>query len=199
MKVERVDAGQGLADPWGQAWSALPATTVALNPVDYEAQPNRYIRAAWKDRPYGQTVEARVAAASDGDRLYIRVEWPDDPRPNAEFQDAASAIFPMNGTGALATMGDPEKPLALWFWEDGRPSPLRLVSRGPGVFRKDDGSELSARGACNNGAWGVVFAGPEAVAGKGKVGVAIWNGSNEERGGLAAVSQDWLQLETAEE
>jgi steroid C-25 hydroxylase gamma subunit len=196
MNVETVDVGEALADPWSAAWKHVSSEAVPLGPVDYDAQPNAYIRAAWKDRPYGQTVEARVGAAQAGGRLYVRLEWPDDPSPNAEFPDAAGAVFPMNGSGALATMGDTEKPLALWFWEDGRSSPLRLIARGPGVFSKDDAGELSASGSCSDGAWGVVFAGPASMAGKGKLGIAIWNGSNEERAGLAAVSKDWLSLET---
>jgi steroid C-25 hydroxylase gamma subunit len=195
MRVEKVNQGGGLTDPSAAAWSAVEPTRVALAPISLDVQPTEYIREAWKDRAFGQTPEAQLAAASDGERLYLRVEWQDDAQPNAEFQDAVGAVFPTNGTGALATLGDAEKPVALWFWEHGRPSPLRLISRGPGRFRKDDGAELSAVGALKDGRWSVVFSGPASVAAKGKVGLAVWNGSNDERAGLAAVSQEWLPLE----
>src|SRR5690606_7463453 len=113
-----------------------------------------------KDRDYGRTPDARVAAATDGNRLYLRIDWEDDPRPNGEFQDAVGAIFPTNGTGVLATLGTDDKPLGLWFWEHGRPAPLALLSRGPGVFRRDDGNQLAAQGVLNDGRWSVVISGP---------------------------------------
>ena len=46
-----------------------------------------------------------------------------------------------------------------------------------------------------NGRWSVVLSGPADVAQKRKVALAVWNGSRDERAGLAAVSQEWLPLE----
>lgn len=184
-----------LADPASEAWQSVEDVPVALAPVALEAQPTEYIREAWKDRDYGQTAEAHVKAASDGERLYLRVEWADDPAPNREFQDAVSAIFPTNGSGVLATMGTAEKPLALWFWEDGRPGPLRLISSGPGVVAKDRSDGLAATGKLVDGRWSVVLAGPADAGQKQKVAFAVWNGSKDERAGLAAVSREWLPLE----
>lgn len=194
MKVAKL-AGK-LADPASAEWGSVDPVQIPLAPVALEVQPTEYIREAWKDRDYGQTAEAAVKAASDGDRLYIRVEWADDPKPNREFQDAVSAIFPTNGSGVLATLGDDTKPLALWFWENGRPGPLNLVSHGPGVFRKEDGAGLGATGVLADGRWSVVLSGPAGISAKGKVGLAVWNGSNDERAGLAAVSREWLPLES---
>ncbi|MBK6318490.1 MAG: hypothetical protein IPI33_04475 [Dehalococcoidia bacterium] len=193
MKVAKLTGA--LADPAAAAWQSVENVRVSLAPVALEAQPTEYIREAWRDRDYGQTAEAQVKAASDGDRLYLRVEWADDPVPNHEFQDAVSAIFPTNGSGVLATMGDAEKPLALWFWEQGRPGPLRLISSGPGVVTKDATANLGANGVLANGRWSVVLSGPADVAQKRKVALAVWNGSRDERAGLAAVSQEWLPLE----
>ncbi len=193
MKVAKLTGA--LADPAAAALQSVENVRVSLAPVALEAQPTEYIREAWRDRDYGQTAEAQVKAASDGDRLYLRVEWADDPVPNHEFQDAVSAIFPTNGSGVLATMGDAEKPLALWFWEQGRPGPLRLISSGPGVVTKDATANLGANGVLANGRWSVVLSGPADVAQKRKVALAVWNGSRDERAGLAAVSQEWLPLE----
>lgn len=193
MKVAKLSGA--LADPAGAEWQSVPDVRVPLAPVALEAQPTEYIRESWKDRDYGQTAEAQVKAASDGQRLYVRVEWADDPAPNREFQDAVSAIFPTNGSGVLATLGDAEKPLALWFWEQGRPGPLRLLSSGPGVVKKDPEANLGAKGVLADGRWSVVLSGPADVLQKQKLGLAIWNGSRDERAGLAAVSQEWLPLE----
>lgn len=193
MKVANVKGA--LADPSAAEWQSLADVRVALAPVALEAQPTEYIREAWKDRDYGQTAEASVKAASDGSRLYIRVEWADDPAPNREFQDAVSAIFPTNGSGVLATLGDAEKPLSLWFWENGRPGPMQLVSSGPGVVKKAASGGLGANGVLNDGRWSVVLSGPAEAAQKRKLALAVWNGSKDERAGLAAVSQEWLPLE----
>jgi len=193
MKVAKL-AGT-LADPAAPAWQSVENVSVPLAPVALEAQPTEYIREAWKDRDYGQTAQAEVKAASDGARLYLRVEWADDPVPNREFQDAVGAIFPTNGSGVLATMGNAEKPLALWFWEDGRPGPLRLISSGPGVVVKDASADLGAAGVLAGGRWSVVLSGPLDVTEKRKLALAVWNGSKDERAGLAAVSQEWLPLE----
>lgn len=193
MKVAKLSGS--LADPSSAAWGSAETVSVSLAPVALEVQPTAYIRETWANRDYGQTAKAEIKAASDGDRLYLRVEWADDPVPNREFQDAVSAIFPTNGSGVLATLGNEEKPLALWFWEQGRPGPLRLISTGPGVVEKDNEAALGASGVLADGRWSVVLSGPAAVAEKRKVALAVWNGSNEERAGLAAVSREWLPLE----
>lgn len=190
MKVAKVNAGADLADPASQAWSSVAPEAVALGPVALAAQPTEYIREAWANRPYGKTAEAKVAAATDGSKLFVRVEWADDAAPNTEFQDAVGAVL---GDGSLATLGDANSPLALWYWENGRGA-MNLVARGPGVFTKATAGAVSGAGASNGGKWAVVLSGPAAAA-KGKIGIAVWNGSNNERAGLAAVSRAWLPLE----
>lgn len=195
MKVAKLPAGSGLADPGAPGWKNVAAETVALAPVPLAAQPNAYIQEAWKGREFGKTAQARVSAASDGAKLYVRLEWADDARPHGEFQDAAGALFPLNGGGSLSTLGSGDSPVAIWFWENGRPSALSLTSRGPGVRRPADGG-VEGSGALANGTWAVVLAGPAAAASGGKLGVAVWNGSNDERAGIAAVSRDWLSLES---
>jgi len=189
MKVAKVNAGTDLADPAAPAWSSVAAEAVALAPVALAAQPTEYIRVAWANRPYGKTAEAKVAAASDGSKLYVRVEWADDAKPNTEFQDAVGAVL---GDGSLATLGDANSPLTLWYWENGRGA-LNLTAKGPGIFSKA-GAGVTGTGANGNGKWAAVLSGPASAA-KGKLGVAVWNGSNEERAGLAAVSRAWLALE----
>lgn len=192
MKVVTVPGGAGLKDPGSDAWKAAGGQSVALGAIPLEKQPTAYIREAWAAKPYGQTPKVDVAAASDGERIYVRLEWADDVRPNGEFQDAAGAMF---GSGALATMGDESAPIDLWYWEHGRDEALNLSSRGPGVVRKQEASNIDARAVLADGRWSVVLSGPAASAASGRLGVAVWNGSNEERAGLGAISQDWLTLE----
>jgi DMSO reductase family type II enzyme heme b subunit len=192
MKVARI-AGT-LADPSAPEWSSVQAASVSLAPVALQAQPTEYIRQAWQDRPYGRTAGATVAAASDGERLYLRVEWPGGEGTGKEFHDAVGAVFAGSAPDGLETLGTAANPLPMWFWEDGRPAPLALVSRGPGVVRRA-GDGVSAKAARGGGGWSVVLSGPASAAAGGRVGIAVWDGTNDERAGLAAVSTQWLPLE----
>ncbi len=195
MKVATQSNANGeLADPASSAWSAVPAEVVSLAPVDLAKQATAYIREAWKDRKYGTTGSVSVAAASDGSDLFVRLEWADDEKPNGEFQDAAGVIFPAAAGSPVETLGSQDKAVGIWFWEQGRDAPLDLVSKGPGVVRKT-GAELGAKAALANGRWSVVLRGPASAAQHGQVGVAVWNGSAGERGGLGAVTQQWIPLE----
>ncbi len=195
MKVAKLAAGAGLEDPAGAGWKEVAGETVVLSPVPLDEQPNAYIQEAWQGRAYGETPEAKVAAASDGARLYVRVEWKDDGAANGEFQDAAGAMFPLSGGGAVGSMGSADSPVGLWFWEDGRPQALDIVSSGPGVFKRQEG-DVAGAGSLSDGVWSVVLSGPASASSAGGLGVAIWNGSNDERAGLAAVSREWVTLES---
>jgi DMSO reductase family type II enzyme heme b subunit len=184
-----------LTNPGSPAWGEVPAIEVSLKPVALAAQPVEYIRETWAGRPYGQTSRATVAAATARDRLYVRVEWEDDEAPNREFQDAAAVVF--DGTGGdIATLGSAAHPVALWYWEHGRQAPLHLISRGPGVVSKDSTGAPTAAAVLAGKRWAVVFSGPAGGVGQRRIGVALWNGSNNERGGLAAVTPEWLPLES---
>ena len=170
---------------------------VALGAIPVSAQPTAYIREAWAKRPYASTSSARVAAASDGERLYVRIEWADDAKPNGEFQDAAAAVFPGAANGPIETLGSAAAPVGMWYWQQGRDEALNLTSHGPGAVRKDGEGAVAGSAESANGRWSVVLSGPVSAVKGGKLGVVVWNGSNEERAGLGAVSQGWLGLEQA--
>ena len=195
MKVATMNGAAGeLESPASAAWSSVRSEQVTLGAIPVASQPTAYIRETWGSRKYASTASAKVAAATDGERLYVRLEWADDAEGNGEFPDAAAAVF---GNGEAGALGAPEKPVSLWYWQDGRRDALEIVSRGPGVFRRHGGDGISAASALEGGRWAVVLSGPASVAQGAKLGVAVWNGTNEERAGLGAVSQAWLGLEQA--
>ncbi len=192
MKVEQIDSGQAdLVDPSSGIWGEQAVETISLQPVPLEAQPTEYIRASRANRSYGETAEVAAAAVGCGDRLYVRLEWQDDERSNAEFADAAAVIL---GSGeGIDTLGQDDAPVTLWYWAADREDAQNLSSRGPGVVRKNDTS-VSAAAKLDNNRWSVVLSGPAAEVNGSQLGVAIWNGSNDERAGLAAIS-GWLPLD----
>lgn len=193
MKVSKVaDAANALGSPVAAAWGSVGKEDVALGAIPLASQPTAYIREAWANKAYATTKSAKVSAATDGNRLYVRLEWADDAKANGEFPDAAAVVL---GDGDVATLGSREKAVDLWYWQNGRPEALSVQSAGPGVFKRHAIEGVNASAALEGGRWAVVLSGPATAAASGKLGVAVWNGTNEERAGLGAVSQGWLALE----
>lgn len=196
MRAER--RSDDLADPGAAGWADAETVTVALGPIALEAQPTEYIRVKWADRPYGTVREVRVAAAHDGRRLAVRLEWEDSATPNTEFPDAGAVYFPAGGDAPVATVGAPDAPVHLWYWQADLADAKRLEGRGPGAFRPTGTNGVAAAAALDGGRWAVVLTGElsDAVTdGHTRVGVAVWDGANEERAGLGAVSSEWIPLE----
>jgi DMSO reductase family type II enzyme heme b subunit len=198
-------------DPADKAWAAVPSEKVPLVPVPIEEQPNEYIRTAWRTRPYGRVGEVDVAAVQRGERLLVRLEWDDSDEPNTEFLDGAGVFFPDAGdSGAPLTIGSHGAPVRLWAWRDrtpmqeALPAARELVASGPGAFRaagldagdgENEGARPDAVSALSGGRWAVVIAGDLArAAAAGRMGVVVWDGSNDERAGIGAVSPNWVPL-----
>ncbi len=193
MQVRKVD--QALSDPGAGGWDAVAGEKVALSKVPIDAQPTEYIRVKWAGLPYGETADADVKAAHDGTNVFVRVEWAKDSEPNAEFHDASAVMLASGDSSAANTMGSTDAPVQLWLWQDGLDGVRNLDGTGPGAFANRGTNGISAQASSADGRWAVVFSGPTADAqASGKLGVAIWNGSNEERAGIGATS-DWVALE----
>lgn len=207
VKVNEVSA-----DPQGlrcSLWEQLPRVEIALAPVPLEAQPNEYIRTAWKDRRYGLLGWVRVAAACFGGRLSMCLEWPGSAEPCDEFPDGAAVFFPgFAGASPPITIGSPSEPVRLWLWRDqvalrGSSATARaLLALGPGSFRPVDAPAgasaasdmLTAESADAGGMRRVVISGDERIAAAGRMGIVLWAGANEERAGLGSVTHEWVQL-----
>jgi DMSO reductase family type II enzyme heme b subunit len=197
MKIAKVPSASGLESPTSAAWGSVAGETVKLGAIPVGSQPTAYIREAWAKKAHGTTTAAKVAAAADGERLFVRIEWADDAKANGEFPDGAAVVFPGAANSAVETLGSAAAPVGLWCWQQGRNEALEIESHGPGVFRRQASDGIKATAALESGRWSVVLSGPATAAKGGKVGVVVWNGSNEERAGLGAVSQGWLGLEQA--
>ena len=86
------------------------------------------------------------------------------------------------------------------------PAARALVASGPGVFRPFSEPDkpgpapidpaLGAVSHREGPRWAVVISGVAAsVADPGRLGVAVWDGGNDERAGIAAVTHEWIALE----
>jgi len=200
-------------DPAAAEWAAAPEETLPLQQTPWASQPSEYARNAWKDRPYGQTAAVAVAAAHNGEALFFRLSWADDSkddgiRDTTQFADGAAVLFPVRGDAQLQTMGSPEQPVNAWYWRADLEAPLAITATGLGTTVRSKNGSLSAAGSYEAGGWQVVISRPFAARGDGvvvlapgqagKVGFAVWQGSNQERAGIKATSADWQPLEIRE-
>ena len=201
LTISELDATS--TDPGAPAWDSVPSVTVPLVPVPIDAQPNAYIRAAWKDRGYGRTAAASMALARSGENLLVRLSWEASGPPMGEFPDACAVIFPQGqGPEDPGTMGSHTEPVTVWHWRDrsdvqqALPAARHLVASGPGVFHPAaDARDLAASAAFDGTRWSVVVSGPAAaLAPGGRVAVAVWDGTNDERAGIGAVSATWTAV-----
>ncbi len=190
MELKQSDGD--LTSPDGDGWSEVEASEVTLAPIPLDAQPTEYIRNAWADRGYGTVGRASVATARAGDQAFVRIAWDDPSDEHTEFHDAAGVYFGESDSPA-ATIGSESAPVDLWYWQANLDDPKGLVATGPGRFRPSE-SEVGASASLEGGRWTVVLSG--SLDGLGSnLGVAVWNGTNEERAGIGAATADWVSLE----
>jgi DMSO reductase family type II enzyme heme b subunit len=211
VNAQKVSASDSaMLDPASSEWASVRSVSLTLQPTPITAQPSQYIQEKWKDAPYGVARSMTVRAAHNGERLYFHLSWADETHDHAirdtnQFADAVAVLFPVNGDAPLQSMGSPQAPVNAWYWRADLEEPLSIAAQGTGTTRRNQDPELGASGAHGDGAWGVVIrrrldsAQPEFVSlapgASGKVGFAVWQGSNQERGGLKAVTLDWERLE----
>jgi len=212
MQAKKVTATQPtLLDPAAAQWSSAEQLTLALMPTPLASQPSLYIRAVWKERPYGKTRAVRVSALNNGTEIFFRLEW-NDPEKNdtvtdTTFADAAALLFPMGSDAPLQTMGDQQHPVNAWHWradlgEHGRNN----VARGLGSTVLSDKSHIVCRASWDKGVWRLVINRPLSVPDQAdeavqlkpgqetRFAVAVWEGQNGERAGIKAFSQNWRPL-----
>jgi DMSO reductase family type II enzyme heme b subunit len=211
VKARRITArDDALLDPGAPEWRRGEPFQVALDATPIIAQPSKYIQEKWKNAPYGQTRNLTVRSAHNGERLYFHLSWPDESENGAigdtdQFVDAVAVLFPVNGDAPLQSMGSPQAPVNAWYWRPDIEHPFNVTAQGTGTTRRTTDEELRASSAYNQGAWTVVIRRNMTTPTKEhahlstgtttRVAFAVWQGANEERGGLKAVTLEWQMLE----
>ena len=209
VTAQRVTASsKELLVPGSKAWKDVAETAVALSPTPLDAQPSAYVRASWADRPHGKTGTVNVSAVVADDALFIRLRWETaEPHQsisdNNVYADACAVLFPADGKGAeLATMGDEKRPVQAWHWRAGTALPFVVTATGLGTTERAKAHPVSVGAAWEGGSWSVAFR--RDLGGKGvplaagasvPIGLAVWQGANNERAGIKSHTPDWLTLE----
>jgi DMSO reductase family type II enzyme heme b subunit len=195
-------------------WASAGVTSLALHGTPAGMQPTAAIRNTWEKKPIGATSKVEVRALHNGEVLAFHLSWSDanhdvDHGDNSRWPDAAAIALPLHESAPLMTMGAPGAPLTAWYWRaDAGAAGFQVVAQGPGSTQIVDKQQVKTAAKWQNGKWQIVIArslkgadSPNIIqlaAGQAtRFGVAIWEGSHQERGGLKSFSGDWQALELA--
>lgn len=143
------------------------------------------------------TIRARLRGVSDGKRLALRLEWPDaladaySTTHTDRFADALAVQFAGNDGDTLPYigMGEPERPVRLWFWRAGRGAEA-LSARGFGALETDPEATPPAVDSHRTAAgWVVTLSGPLPADGNPlALSIALWDGAEAGRDGRKRLS-----------
>ena len=193
-------AGVDAASPEAAIWNKAPATQVALQ----AAFPGH---GSIVGVPVTERLTAQAVRA--GDRLFVKLAWSDRTANTAikdtgQFLDGAAVQFPVNGKAATTPfMGDPVNAVNVWHWlANGHTE--NLVAKGFGTSTLVPFEGLKSAAVRTDSGWEVVLVrslkvkADEGANLQGKstmpIAFAVWDGGNQERDGLKAVTLEWWQL-----
>jgi DMSO reductase family type II enzyme heme b subunit len=203
---------QTLLDAESKPWRSQTATILPLMGTPVGLQPTDAIRVAWAGKSIGAVEKVAVSALHNGSVLAFRLEWASATESgslgdNDDFPDAAAIALPTSEDAPLVVMGAPGAAVNAWYWRADEPEGARQISaEGLGTSRALGGALVQARGTWKEGRWRVVIARSFEMPGEPGAaqlsagsetgfGVAVWDGSRQERAGIKAFSGDWLPLE----
>ncbi|MBI4967026.1 MAG: c-type cytochrome [Rhodospirillales bacterium] len=184
-------------DPDDAAWAATPS--IALVAYPQSAVPPGLAGEG------AAPLAVELKALAGGGRIAIQLSWPDRtidngrPDDTDSFADAAALQFAVparDGRLPYIGMGEPKKPVEIWFWRNGKGSE-KLTARGFGTLDKRQGPPPETVARREGGSWRVIFAGPLPVrTGPLPVAIALWNGADQGRAGRKSLTA-WHLLRVA--
>lgn len=202
MKAIRLQlANKTLLNAGARQWERAPRQHVALRGTEARDQPSAYVRTAWAGKHVGAVRSLSVQTAHNRQTIFFRLEWA-DPTHNSDygdgsvFPDAAAVLFPMNGEAPINGMGSPAAGIQAWYWRANHPEFGETLTFYGFATEKRQPGPLVLNAACwSDGYWRVVIGAPLAARSPSDtVAFAVWEGSNQERGGLHSYSPEWQEL-----
>lgn len=198
--INLADDFVALQDPTHALWKQRPSTTLQLHQTPAGMQPGLYVATAYAQRPYGQLRRAHLRCAwrTSGGVLF-QLSW-DCATPSRtvsdtdHFTDAAALMFADQSETPLITMGASGLPVTAWYWRAEREAPMRVSAEGLGTSQRHTDPDLHARAHWLNGQWRVVI-GHSSQRLPERLGLAIWQGSSQDRGGLKSATLAWVELQ----
>jgi len=197
-KLTKALSEKDLDDP---SWQKIPAREIALTTA-FPGHPAIVGTSA--------VAQVRVQAAKTADGVLLRMKWRDAAADAAKdagrFADGAAIQFPLDRKAStLPFMGGGGKMVNIWYWNAAKNAAENMVADGFGTATRLPTQDVRANGRHAGGEWTVVFfrayRTPEktairltAAGGRTPVAFAVWEGSNQERDGLKAVTLAWQNL-----
>ena len=193
-------SGVDASAPDAAVWQKAPVTQVALQPA-FPGHPSIVGVPA--------TAQLAAQAVRSGNQLFVKLAWSDATanatiKDTGQFMDGAAVQFPINGKAVTTPfMGDPNNAVNVWRWRaDGLTE--NMIAKGFGTSMRVPFEGLHSASARTDNGWAVVLARPLKVkADEGAslsnrktmpIAFAAWDGANQERDGLKAVTLEWWQL-----
>lgn len=204
MRCKRVSKVQIAPDAVEWAGSAHESIEMTATPL--AMQSTDYIQNSWAEKAYGRISPLDVSALHDGAMLAVRISWTAVGGTNKDFPDAVACAIPVVGDPALVLMGTPEAPIHILHWQasrDGKESLRSVLASGIGSSRPGPDIKRQVAVRRNGNHLDVVIArgleidgeaAPVKAGGSVNIGFAVWDGGNEERAGIKAISVDWMKL-----
>jgi DMSO reductase family type II enzyme heme b subunit len=195
-------------------WKDAKEYVLELAATPLANQPSPYIKATRDEKEIGKIQQVKLKSVHNGKEVFFRLNWKSETE-NLKiedlnvFPDGVALLFPMKDKGdtPIKEMGTKDNPTNAWYWRaDFDNKPKNQVAQGLSTSLYTDSSSVMANSAWKNGEWTVVmgraFTVPEdaiklADGGKKQIGVAAWEGSAGERGGVKAFSKEWRELQLA--
>ncbi len=177
------------------------ARSVALVAAPVAIQPGGYIREAYRDRHTAVTGNVSLKIDRTTGSWRILLTWAcrepvrDASRDTGDFVDSAALLVPRHPEAPMMTMGAEGHPVEGALWRADRKALVRIGAAGLGtVDRSPAPQDWKVNALWENGNWGIVFdiGNWTSLHEHRKLGIAIWQGKSEERGGLKSVTADWL-------
>lgn len=166
-------------------------------------QPGGYIATAYKERLNPSTPTATLEAIQQDDQWVITVRWP-CPKPVSDirhdtnlFTDAAAIMVPTTANSAWITMGDPKNPIEAVLWRATKGALTKVDAKGFGsTIRSNAPENWTAKSKWEEGYWTIEFSLKDwdPLNTQKRIALAIWRGSDQDRGGLKSVTSDWIAI-----
>ena len=205
--VRMLVTDQDLQDPENSRWREAQEYSMELSmaPPVHPSINLRY-------DPTTPAVPVFLRAATDGQKLYLRLRWPDNSKNTATsrtgFADAAAVQFALGDAATTSfMMGAPDGTVNIWYWKAGQEQAQNLAAGGFGsTTRLEPAGLVSSSTFRDNGEWVVVFSRDLDETGEhlvrlgtvpANLALALWQGDQRQRDGLKHVSMGWVTLEPA--
>lgn len=163
--------------------------------------PGGYVATAYEDKVDPSTPQVTVEVLRVRQGWFLSLTWPcPDPvnviaHETDLFLDSAAILVPLHADAEFFTMGSEAAAVEGAFWRAESDGFHHIKAEGLGnVERGEASKDWTVKSNWKDGIWTLecAFLSWPALDQFGRFGIAIWRGSDKDRGGLKSISPDWI-------